>query len=139
MITSALKDGGRYGDYTVASCQNVDTAAKPSPRNIDLRAAMKQANAPTNYGMIMVDENGDDNGLEFSMNIAKQMYKQSNLAKVEEVGTWDTRNAMAVKYKAGAALEGFAATNVYKVVTVIVSWNCLVNLWIDFLETFFRT
>ena len=60
--------------------------------------------------------------MSFVMNIKKQIYKQNSLTKVDDVGTWNTpEDSDRVTYKSGKAMEKFAATNVYKVVTVIVS------------------
>ena len=55
------------------------------------------------------------------MNINRQEYKSKRLTKTSNVGKWNSDMPGAIDYKTGAVTAKLAATNVYKVVVVIVS------------------
>ena len=76
--------------------------------------------APYCYGKMNIEANGVS-GMDFDMNINRQEYKSKRLTKTSNVGKWNSDMPGAIDYKTGAVTAKLAATNVYKVVVVIVS------------------
>ena len=69
----------------------------------------------------MIEANGVS-GMDFDMNINRQEYKSKRLSKTSNVGKWNSEQKSEIDYKTGQKTsQQLAATNVYKVVVVVVS------------------
>jgi hypothetical protein len=75
---------------------------------------------PPSYGAIKLSKNGIS-GMSFNMALSKKQYKNKKLVKNQDVGIWNGDENSPVNYKNGQYLAKLAATNVYKVVVVLVS------------------